>query len=274
MAQGSVTTSSARVVFSVLRLAAASDAPLGISEISRRLRISVNKAYRAATTLENSGYLRRNQFNGKFEIGPSAEQLIFAAFQQFPLRELVAPYLRQIATATDATTSLAVRVGWYAVTLALVESGTNVISRPRSLGGASLLDRTAAGLAILACLPGEQVKRFFVFSTHRRSKSAPNRTATQRQLTAFKRAGFVSGFDDTKQLFALGLPLRAANGDPVGSIFIEATANRQIPLNRDPAVKDWIKIAAQAEKVVRAEPERSASPFAALDPDEISFFQS
>jgi DNA-binding IclR family transcriptional regulator len=274
MAQGSVATSSAKFVFSVLRLAAAADAPVSVTEISRRLCVSVNKAYRAAITLENSGYLRRNRLDGKFEIGPVSEQLIFAAFQQFPLRESVAPYLRQIATSADATTSLAVRIGWYTVTLALLESGTNVVSRTRRIGRASLLDRTAAGLAILACLPGEQVKRFFAFSARQQPTSAPNRTTTQRQLAAFRRFGFATAFATNKQLFALAIPLRAASGDPIGSILIEAPPNRDLALDEDPLGKDWIQIASQAEGVVRADPERFANPFASLDPDTITFFQT
>ncbi len=271
MAQGSVATSSAKFVFAVLQLAAMSDAPLSTTEISRRLRVPVNKAYRAAITLESAGYLRRHQPDGKFEIGPVAEQLVFAAFQQFHLREAVAPYLRQIATSAEATTSLAVRVGWYAVNLALVESSGNVVSRKRRLGRAALLDTVAGGLAIIACLSPDDVKRFLAFADRHKPTSSAVRRVNLKRLAAFKRTGFVTAFADSKQLLALAIPLRDSNGDPAASITIEAPASRDVPLDGDPHIKDWLEIAVRAEKILRANPEKFANPFALLDPDEIIF---
>jgi DNA-binding IclR family transcriptional regulator len=274
MAQDSVATSSAKFVFAVLRLAATSDAPLSITEISRRLRVSVNKAYRAAITLESAGYLRRHQPDGRFEIGPVAEQLVFAAFQQFHIRHAVAPYLRQIATSAEATTSLAVRVGWYAINLVLVESGGNVVSRTRRLGRVALLDTVAAGLAILACLPSDQLKYFLAFADRHRQTSSPAHRANQKGLAAFKRAGFATAFEADRRFFALAIPLRDSNGDPTASITIEAPASRQVPLDADPLINDWLKIAARAETILRADPGKFANPFASLDPDQIVFAAS
>jgi DNA-binding IclR family transcriptional regulator len=253
MSQDNITTS-AKFVFAVLRLAATSNAPLSIAEISRRLSVPVNKAYRAAITLESAGYLRRHQPDGRFEIGPVAEQLVFAAFQQFHVREAIAPYLRQIATSAEATTSLAVRIGWYAVNLALVESSGNVVSRTRRLGRAALLDTIAGGLAILAYLPSDQVKRFHAFVDRHKPTSSLARRANQRRLAAFKRAGFATAFAANNQLFALAVPLRDSNGEPTASVTIEAPASRRVPLDADPLMKDWLEIAGRAERVLRADP--------------------
>ena len=274
MAQDSVATTSAKFVFAVIRLAATSDAPLSITEISRRLRVPVNKAYRAAITLESAGYLRRHHPDGRFEIGAVAEQLVFAAFQQFHSREAVAPYLRQIATSAESTTSLAVRIGWYAVNLALVESGSNVVSRTRRLGRPALLDTVAGGLAILACLPSDQVKHFLAFADRHQSVSFPASRASQKRLAVFRRAGFATSFANNKQLFVLAIPLRAADGNPMGSITVEAPASREVPLDADPLVRDWLEIATRAEKILRADPEKFANPFAFLDPDKIVFVTS
>ena len=147
MAQGSAVTASARFVFSVLRLAAAADAPLSVTEISRRLGVPVNKAYRAAVTLENAGYLRRiTPIAVDLKSDRSRSNWCTRLFSSFTFAAAIAPYLRQIATSAEATTSLAVRIGWYAVTLALAESGSNVVSRARRLGRAALLDSDAGGL--------------------------------------------------------------------------------------------------------------------------------
>jgi DNA-binding IclR family transcriptional regulator len=271
MARGPAVTASARFVFAVLRLAAVADAPLSVTEISRRLGVPVNKAYRAAVTLESAGYLRRHAHTGRFEIGSVAEQLVYAVFQQFNIRGAIAPYLRLIATTAEATTSLAVRIGWYAVTLALAESRSNIVSRAPRLGRATLLDSDAGGLAILAWLTPDEVRQFFSFAANHPSQvslAVPNH---KKRLAAFKRAGFATGVANNKQLQALAIPLCDTNGRPVASITVEAPVSRALALEADPLLKDWRDIAAQAEVVVRANPETFANPYAFLDPDAVEF---
>ncbi len=271
MARGAVVTASAQFVFAVLRLAAAADAPLSIAEIGRRLGVSLNKAYRAVVTLEDAGYLRRNVHTGRFETGPVAEQLVYAAFEQFHIRAAIAPYLRQIATSAQATTSLSVRIGWYAVTLALIESGSNIVSRARRLGRATLLDGDAGGVAILAEFPADELARFFAFAAGHLSDASAAAAINPTQLAAFRRSGFATGVANNKQLHALGFPLRDAEGHPIASITIEAPLGRSVALEADPLLKDWLNIVVQAEAVVRANTEYSVGPYAFLDPDLIEF---
>lgn len=271
MTRDAVVTASARFVFAVLRLAAAADAPLSIAEISRRLSVSLNKAYRAVVTLEDAGYLRRNVHTGRFETGPIAEQLVYAAFERFHIRAAIAPYLRQIATSAEATTSLSVRIGWYAVTSALIESGSNIVSRARRLGRATLLDGNAGGVAILAWLPADEITRFFAFAARHLSDPSATAAISPKQLVTFRRAGFAKGAANNRQLQAIGIPLRDAQDRPIASITIEAPVGRSVALAADPLLKDWLEIAIQAEAVMRANPEYSVSPYAFLDPDLIEF---
>jgi DNA-binding IclR family transcriptional regulator len=273
MAQDSTVTVSARFVFSVLRLVATANKPLGVTEISRHLSVPVNKAYRAAVTLENVGYLRRHASRGGFEIGAVAEQLVYAGFQVFRVRAAITPYLRQIATSAEATTSLAVRIGWYSVTLAFAESGSNVISRAQRFGRATLLDSDVGGLAILAWLMPAEIKRFLSFAAQHLSKSDLSASAYQKRLAAFKRAGFATASANNKRVQALGIPLRDVKGSPLGSITVEALVGRDIPLQADPLLKQWLEIVAQAEAVLHANPGQFATPYAFLDPDDIQFYR-
>lgn len=272
MARSATATVSARFVFTVLRLAAAADAPLSVAEISRRLGVSVNKAYRAALTLESAGYLRRNPDTARFEIGPAAERLVYAAFAQFHIRAALAPYLRQIATSAQATTSLVVPVGWYGLTLALVEGGSNVVSRARRLGRASLLNESPAGRVMLALLTASEVARFRAFAASYSARSAPAAVeADDAHLAAIRAAGFDSVAPRTGQFNAIGMPLRDRDERPIAAIAIEAPPGRHVPLKADPLLADWLGMAAQAETLVRNNPEPYANPYALLDPDTIDF---
>jgi DNA-binding IclR family transcriptional regulator len=270
MAKDAAVNASARFVFSVLRLAAAADAPLSVAEISRRLGVSVNKAYRAAVTLEGAGYLHRDPNTGRFETGPVTEQLVYAAFEQFQIRAAIAPYLRQIATSAQATTSLAVRIGWYGVGVALIESGGNIVSRAQRLGRATLLDRDPGGLAILAWLTANEVTQFKAFAaTH---PSGPNAAGvSSNQLATIRKSGFALSAPNDTQLHALGIPVREGEGRPIASITIQAPGGRRVPLQADPLLKDWLGTAAQAEAMVRASPTQFVNPYAFLDPDLLRF---
>jgi DNA-binding IclR family transcriptional regulator len=272
MASESSVTVSARFVFSVLRLVAAADKPLGVTAISRHLNVPVNKAYRAAVTLVDAGYLSRcPSSGGGFQSGPVAEQLVYAAFQQFRIRAAVAPYLRQIATSADATASLAVRIGWYSVTLALAQSGANVVSRSHRVGQGKALDSDVGGLAILAWLPSDEIREFFSFKSRQRSGPKPSASAHQKRFAVFRRVGFATGLVNNKQFQALGMPLRDAKGYPVASIKVEAPVSRDTPLQTDPRLKEWLKIVSQAEATLKSNTDQFAMPFAFLDSNDIHF---
>jgi IclR family pca regulon transcriptional regulator len=275
MARDAAVTASARFVFAVLRLAAASEAPFSITEVSRRLDVSVNKAYRAVVTLEAAGYLRRNPNTGRFDIGPAAERLVYAAFEQFHIRPAMAPYLRQIATSAEATTSLAVRIGWYTVTLAIVEGGSNIVSRTSRLGRATLLDRNAAGLAVLAWLTPADRARYAVFAARRPPPSveAPTEKMSSQgdRLAEIRSAGFAVAEPSSDQANVIAFPLRDENGMPVGAITIDASGSRATPLDADPLLPEWRAMVEQAEDLLRGDAGRYANPYAHLDPDLIDF---
>jgi DNA-binding IclR family transcriptional regulator len=269
MAQKPAVTTSARLVFAVLRLIAAEKTSLGVSEISRRLDVPVNKAYRAAVTLEDAGYLKRQARGRGFEIGPAAERLVYAGFQQFPIRTAISPYLRQLATSAEATASLAVRVGWYAITVAYAEGGRGVVPRARRLGRAVLLNEEAGGLAILGGLKPSDVRRFQSFASKR--GGAHRGTSKTNKPAKAVRFGVSMSIANNEQLYALAIPLRAGDSQPLASITVEAPVTRDVSLEADPLLKDWLQIVAEAEATLRTHPEKFAAPYAALDPDNIDF---
>jgi DNA-binding IclR family transcriptional regulator len=269
MAQKSAVTTSARLVFAVLRLIAAEKASLGVSEISRRLNVPVNKAHRAAVTLEDAGYLKRQSRGRAFEIGPAAERLVYAGFQQFPIRTAISPYLRQLATSAQATASLAVRVGWYVITVAYAEGGRDVVPRARRLGRAVLLNEEVGGLAILGGLKSGDVRRFQSFASRRGGPD--RRTSKTNKPVRTVRFGVSLSIANNEQLYTLAIPLEAGDGQPSTSITVEAPVARGVSLEADPLLKDWLQIVAEAEATLRTHPEKFAAPYATLDPDNIDF---
>jgi DNA-binding IclR family transcriptional regulator len=265
------TSSSARDVFSALRLVLEGSEPLTIAEISRRLNISNNKAYRAVTTLERAEYLGRNPSTGAFAIGSVAERLVYTAFQNLHIRSAMIPYLRQIATSAEETTSLIVRVGWYGVRVANIEGPGHVVARADRLGSATMLHEDAAGLAIMSSFSDSEIGNFFQFikTKQHRSKMVISEKALKKRVGA-ARADKVVIFGG-EQADAIGIPLRNSLGMALAAVSIEAPKGRAISLERDPLLPDWLITAAEAERVLHSAPDKFVNPYAHLNPNEIVF---
>jgi DNA-binding IclR family transcriptional regulator len=143
---------SSSTVFRVLRHLAAETQPVSAGEVARALGVPVTNAVRALATLEATGYAERHHGSAGFVIGRSARTLAFAFMAQFPVRDLAMPYLQQLTLETGLTSSLFVRLGWYAVRIGQI-LGPSVMIHQTSLGEASPLTAGAPALAMLAHLP-------------------------------------------------------------------------------------------------------------------------
>jgi len=151
---------SASFIFDILRMLATAERPLGPSEISRRLKMPLSTIYRGITTLEEAGYAERHPGSNLFTIGRMGAPLVQRYLSRFAIRDVAAPFLRQLTTITGDTTALFVRIGWYYVRIAHIH-GTNEIIQTRPLGEVRDLDDGVAGRIMLANLPQDLRDRYF-----------------------------------------------------------------------------------------------------------------
>ncbi len=163
---GRAVNSSALHVFEVLRLIARTDEPLGVSEISRRLRLPASTVYRALTTLEETGYLARYRNMPRFELGQMPQLLNRSLVHRFRVHAASRPLLRTLADATGETATLTVPLGWYAVRLAGTYGSHDIYHRDR-LGEVALLHETIAGIAILSCFSNPELGPYLKFASAR-----------------------------------------------------------------------------------------------------------
>src|SRR5436305_8665157 len=89
-----------------------SDRPvIGISELSRGLDLSRSTAHRYVATLAKLGYLQQDPASRRYRLGPKVLDLGFSAINSMDLREVSAPYLRQLSDETGFTVNLAILDG-------------------------------------------------------------------------------------------------------------------------------------------------------------------
>ncbi len=149
---------SSRVIFEALREVAQASGPLSAAEIAKILSVPVTTAARALNTLEAVGYAVRANGSAKFVLGKSGQRLAYAFMAQFPIRDLALPYLQQLTLLTGYSSSLFIRLGWYAVRIALI-SGTSSIVNVAPIGEARPLTSSAPSLVMLAQLPEAEFAR-------------------------------------------------------------------------------------------------------------------
>jgi DNA-binding IclR family transcriptional regulator len=149
---------SSRVVFQVLQEMSSAHVPLGAAEIAKLLSVPMTTAARALNTLEAAGYAVRHNGSAKFVAGKSGQRLAYAFMAQFPIRDLALPYLQQLTLLSGRSSSLFIRLGWYAVRIALI-SGTSSIVNVAPIGETRPLASSAPSLVMLAQLGSDEFVR-------------------------------------------------------------------------------------------------------------------
>ncbi len=84
---------------------------IGVSELSRDLNLSRSTAHRYLATLARLDYLLQDPESKRYRLGPKVLDLGFSAINAMDLREISAPYLRELSDETQHTVNLAILVG-------------------------------------------------------------------------------------------------------------------------------------------------------------------
>ena len=260
-------SSSARRALRILEAIGAAGRPPGATEIGRALGLSAGTVFRGLDALERAGCVARFQSSAKFVLGKSVAALRQSLLARFPIREVCAPYLRQLAFASRETASLTVRLGWYGVRIAAAP-GTNEVTSSPPLGAVRPLGEGCAGRAILAHLVPESAEAFAAWARRRGARAADARSFA-RDLAEIRRRGFAA--EETpfaRGRAALAFPLRAGAA-ALAAIAIEGPV---VALGRPAAHEDlprWREIVHSVERLAQARPDLFAGPFDHLDPDAI-----
>jgi IclR family KDG regulon transcriptional repressor len=92
----------------VLEELAKSGGEVGVTELSKRLKLHKNNVFRLLATLELRGYVEQNKDSESYRLGVKALQLGQAYHAQNSLVARALPVLRQLADSTGETASLAI----------------------------------------------------------------------------------------------------------------------------------------------------------------------
>lgn len=139
-----------------LRLIAAHDDGLSVTEIATALGTHRAAVYRLLAPLANERLVQRNG-DGRYRLGLGLLEL--ASLVRAGLQEAAAPELRALADDLRATTALTLRDEEEAVVASVIEPRSTDIHIAYRPGLRHALDQAASGIAILSALPPRQGER-------------------------------------------------------------------------------------------------------------------
>jgi len=128
-----------------------------LSEVSRSLKLPVSTASSLLYTMQDCGYLYRNE-KGQFFLSMRLVTQANQVIAQIQPREVAEPELKKLTGATRLTSVLAIRDGDQLVWIEKIE-GTGPIQLAAQVGKRMYLHHTASGKVLLAYLPEAEVEK-------------------------------------------------------------------------------------------------------------------
>jgi DNA-binding IclR family transcriptional regulator len=142
----------------ILELLAASRAGLVLPEIAKALSLPKSSVHCLLLTLERHGYLRRNDRTNRYLFGSRLFSLGNMALNGLELRDVAAPYLRALMSATHLTVHLAILERHEAVLIDKAEP-PGIFKLATWLGKRMDVHCTGVGKALIAHLPERELDR-------------------------------------------------------------------------------------------------------------------
>ncbi|MBE0501698.1 MAG: IclR family transcriptional regulator [Desulfuromonadales bacterium] len=201
---------------------------LGVTELSKRLKLHKNNVFRLLATLESRGYIEQNKATENYRLGLKSLELGQTFIKQMGLLRQAKPILDQIAAACNETSYVAIFKDGHSVYLDVVETDltVRVVSR---VGSRLPAYATASGKVHLAHMSSEELLE--MFPDEKLPTYTPTSITTReelfRELAKIAEQGYAL---DNEELDAgvrcIAAPIRDYTRRIVGAISISGPAMR------------------------------------------------
>ena len=201
---------------------------LGITELSKKLKLHKNNVFRLLATLETRGYVEQNRITGNYRLGLNTLELRKNFIRQMDLLPQARPILLELAHECNETSYLAVMKEFRSIYLDVVETPqvVRIISR---IGSRLPAHCTAAGKVQLAYLPGKELESFF--ESRELTRFTPNTITDplelRRHLGEIAKQGFAIDDEELEAgVRGVAAPIRSYEDRVTGALIISGPAMR------------------------------------------------
>ena len=209
---------SATRTLDIIEYVVAHNRALVAQEIAVALGIPVSSLSYLLSTLVERGYLQRE--GRRYSAGPGLQRLQ-ARPDGFTLAERAAPLVRTLRVQLNETTSFFVRSEWD-VEAIITETSEQALRYSITTGARRPMHALAAGKALLARLPDDELDRYF--SETEREKFTPSTITAEKALRKDIAEVRRTGFAVTDEEYSLGIRgvgrIVTIGGEAVGSLSV------------------------------------------------------
>lgn len=215
----------------ILELLSGHHGGLSVADLSRRLGISQNSAFRITHTLHERGYLHRRESDKRFVLSNRLFDLSRPKVHEKSLVLCALESLRELRDATGETVQLMVRSGTKGVVLEQV-SGNHPVKVMGEIGLRVPLYSCAPGKAILAALPEPELEDWLATVTLKRftDTTRADRESLLADLAATRARGYAIDLaEGLAGIHCAGAAVFNAHAYPVAAITVMAPIFRLSP---------------------------------------------
>jgi len=223
---------------------------LGVTELSKRLKLHKNNVFRILATLQSRNYIEQNKSNENYRLGVKCLELGQTFIQQRGMLKQSRAILAELAERAGETSYISILRSNDVVYIDAVEASSTVrvVSR---LGLHMPTHATAAGKALIACESEEEIRSRYPKGL---TRYTDNTTASIEDLLGSLEQVREQGFATDLEEFEMGLrciaaPVRDYTRKVIGAVSVSGPAHRM----SDERIEQSL-----AAEVVRAGKELSA----------------
>jgi DNA-binding IclR family transcriptional regulator len=162
---------------------------LGVTELSRRLKLHKNNVFRLLATLETRGWVDQDQDGGNYRLGLKTYEVASVFLHHLGLTTQARPVLRELAGDTGETAYLAVLEGMSVVSIDAVET-TQAVRVVSYLGRRLPAHAVALGKAQIAFRPVEEIEALLKPQDRARPVVEPERLVAELKRVAEQEVAF------------------------------------------------------------------------------------
>jgi DNA-binding IclR family transcriptional regulator len=200
---------------------------LGVTELSKRLKLHKNNVFRLLATLESRGYIEQNKATENYRLGIRCLQLGQTYVTQMGLLRQARPIIESLADKARETAFVAVLRKTSVVPLDAVDADQPVRLKAR-IGEGLPLHCTAAGKIQLAFIPDADLREALMEGMARfTDRTITDRQELVAQLRTIAEKGFsVETGEHLTEVHSIAVPIRDYTRNVVGSLALSGPAYR------------------------------------------------
>ncbi|MBA3030945.1 MAG: IclR family transcriptional regulator [Desulfobacterium sp.] len=225
------TNNSIHSIFKAFRLIELFGAPnyeYSLSEINKKLEISMGSVQRITNSLMELGYLVKDKKTKKFRLSPKWLPIGFGILAGLEIRKVALPHMKQLYLETGETISLVIRDGEDVIYVERLIT-QDLIGFNIRAGLRRPMYPNSMGKAILAFLPADEQEEVLQRMNIDAGEQALNIKEIIAELDRIKQQGYaINQVRSSIGALAISVPILNRKGDPVAGINIGTPSNHPL----------------------------------------------